>query len=260
VRKWGTAALVVLALVGAATVRSTAYSAPAHNNPCHQARTCPSDDHSYLWSGMSCTSDPNQRLPADQTPVLWDGIQYWCHVVTDLGMGGGTTPSTGCESDRAAVRTLSDSSAARVDLRSTRTTVARLERLAVGRGSDTRSRLERRTYRVSVRLLGARLAVTEWEVTIGDLHSGATIVAGFPADTCTRAASAGLQARMSAARAAFVKACGLDRVAGFVRLAGRATLSGVAFVPSRAPSDAGRVHVELRPTLSFRAQSCSIRS
>ena len=260
VLKGALAALVAFAIVAAAATGPAARSAPVHNDPCHAARTCPSDDHSYLWSGMSCTSDPAQRLPADQTPVRWGGIQYWCHVVTDLGMGGGGTPSTGCDSDRAAIRTLSDRGASRVALRAVSTTVARLERLVVRRtGSAVRSRLERTTYRVDVRLLGARLATTEWELTIGDLHSGATLVAGFPADTCTRAAPASMRARMTTARAAFLKACGLDRVAGFVRLDGRATLSGVGFASARAPTDAARVHVELRPVVSFAAQSCRIR-
>ena len=50
----------------------------------------PSDDHSYAASGMSCTSSAAKRLPEDQLPVDWLGIRYWCHVVTDTGMGGGT--------------------------------------------------------------------------------------------------------------------------------------------------------------------------
>lgn len=66
-------------------------AAGGHDNSCHQAHTCPADDHSYEWNGMSCTSDPAQRLPADQTPVTYDGIQYWCHTVVDQGMTPGPT-------------------------------------------------------------------------------------------------------------------------------------------------------------------------
>ena len=81
---------LLLLLVAATVAALAAASAGAHNDPCHAARTCPSDDHSYVWSGMSCTSSAAKRLPEDQLPVDWRGIRYWCHVVTDTGMGGGT--------------------------------------------------------------------------------------------------------------------------------------------------------------------------
>src|SRR4029079_18282425 len=80
---------LLLLLVAATAAASVAASAGAHNDPCHAARTCPSDDHSYVWSGMSCTSIEAKRLPEDQLPVEWGGVHYWCHVVTDTGMGGG---------------------------------------------------------------------------------------------------------------------------------------------------------------------------
>ena len=248
-----TAVFVVLAAVA-----YTTSTAAAHDDPCHVKRTCPADDHSYLWSGMSCTSDMSDRLPEDQLRVVHDGRVYWCHVVTDLGMGGGTTPKAACSGDRAAVRTLTDPGAARVALKPVAATVTRLERLSAARsaGKQRRPGVERTVYRLHARLLAARLVRTEWELTIVDLRTGATVVAGFPADACTKSAPAPLRSRMAAARSALVRACGLEGRTGFTKLRGTATLVGVGFFPSARTSGATSARVELRPVLGLDASNC----
>jgi hypothetical protein len=252
---------LLLLLVAATVAALAAASAGAHNDPCHAARSCPSDDHSYVWSGMSCTSSEAKRLPQDQLPVDWRGIHYWCHVVTDTGMGGGTPgikPS--CKSDRAAVATMRDRTAADVGLTAVATTVRRLARLRfTGSSSGERGNgAEKTLFRLKAQLVRARLVNhSQWELVLRDLATGATLVAGFPERDCTVGAGADLRARMSSARAALVRACGLRNVASAVALRGTATLEAVGFVPSRGTAGAGPVRLELRPVLSFDPDSCT---
>ena len=59
-------ALAVLATAGSARAGT------AHRNPCHSRHTCPSDHHTYVWNGLSCTSYPDERLPSD-TRKWWSG-------------------------------------------------------------------------------------------------------------------------------------------------------------------------------------------
>ena len=255
---------LLLLLVAATAAASVAASAGAHNDPCHAARTCPSDDHSYVWSGMSCTSSEARRLPEDQFPVEWRGVHYWCHVVTDTGMGGGTPPvvKPSCKADRAAVATMRDGTAADVRLAAVTTTVRRLARLRLA-GSSTGERgsgAERTLYRLDARLVGARLVNrSEWDVVLRDLSTGATLVAGFPERDCTSGADADVRAKMASARAALVRACGLGNVSSAVALRGKAAIEAVGFVPSRGTAGAGPVRLELRPVLSFAADSCAAR-
>lgn len=55
--------------------------AAAHRDPCHSLRACPSDHHTYTWQGLSCTSDPDERLAADTRTVVAGGRAYRCHAV-----------------------------------------------------------------------------------------------------------------------------------------------------------------------------------
>jgi len=236
--------------------------AVADNNPCHVSHTCPSDDHSYTWAGMSCTSHEDQRLPEDQIPVDWQGVRYWCHVVTDTGMGGGGSPpksQPSCKSDRAAVATLRDDAASRLRLNAVTRTVRQLQSMQLGGSTSARRGFgpERTLYRLRARVLAARLENrSEWLVTLGDLSTGATVVVGFPAPICTAGAPSTLRGRMASARTALVQACGLARVDSQVRLDGTATLEGVGFVPSRGSAGASGVHLALRPVLAFSSGSC----
>src|SRR5262249_54918577 len=175
---------VVVVLAGSMFAAGVAV---ADGDPCHAAHTCPSDDHSYVWAGMSCTSHDDQRLPEDQIPVDYHGVRYWCHVVTDTGMGGGSSQPS-CKSDRAALATLRDGAASRVRLSAVARTVRQLRTVRLGGATSARrgAGAERTLYRLRARLLHARLwNNTEWLVTLGDLSTGATVVAGFPAQACT---------------------------------------------------------------------------
>jgi hypothetical protein len=48
--------LVIAVSVTAVVVAVGVPGAAAHRDPCHRAHTCPSDHHTYLWHGLSCTS------------------------------------------------------------------------------------------------------------------------------------------------------------------------------------------------------------
>src|SRR5437667_183232 len=56
----GTAAALLLPLAVAA-------GASAHRSPCHARHTCPSDNHTYAWHGLICTSPKAKRLNEDQS-------------------------------------------------------------------------------------------------------------------------------------------------------------------------------------------------
>lgn len=72
--------LVLVRVAVAAVVAGVGVSgAAAHNDPCHRAHVCPSDHHTYLWHGLSCTSYPDERLASDRKTVVVGGRPYWCH-------------------------------------------------------------------------------------------------------------------------------------------------------------------------------------
>ncbi|UTI65657.1 hypothetical protein NBH00_05460 [Paraconexibacter antarcticus] len=243
-------AAVVIAACGAG-------SAGGHSDPCHTDHSCPSDDHSYVWQGMSCTSDPAQRLPEDQAPVDEGGVHYYCHTVVDQGMTPpgtttGTTPAqttpatpsagtsgsgsggAGCGGPRAAVATLSDPGAARVAATATATSIAHLHgvRAPASLGAP-RVGAERRRYRVLGRIRSVRLAGGTWTLTVADPRSSATITAAFPPSACLAATPAAVRTEAAAARRGLVRACRLSGRSGTVTRRGIADVTGVGFFRTR---------------------------
>lgn len=235
-------------------------AAGGHDNSCHQAHTCPADDHSYEWNGMSCTSDPAQRLPADQTPVTYDGIQYWCHTVVDQGMTPGPTgtptqptasPGAPCTSRAATVGMLADAGASGVRLAPLRTSIAHLSHLhaPASLGPRRTAGAERRVYRVRGRLVSARRAADgTWTVVLaaGPRH----LAVAFPAGVCAARAATAVRTRIAAARRALVRACHLPSATGAVRLHGVGTIDGVGYF------DADRAALKLRPVLRLTSVRC----
>ncbi len=87
--------LVLLMLGFVLALATTTGSASAHRSGCHGAYSCPSDLHSYWWSGTAwnktygwrsgwylCTSHPEQRRTSDvwltnRAPYS-AGIMYMC--------------------------------------------------------------------------------------------------------------------------------------------------------------------------------------
>lgn len=72
IRKMAVLVVLVVALAVPA-------GASAHRNPCHAAKECPSDHHTYAWNGLVCTSYKAERLPKDKVVRVVQGRRYWCH-------------------------------------------------------------------------------------------------------------------------------------------------------------------------------------
>lgn len=251
----------IVVLVAVVIAACGAGAAVGHSDPCHSDHSCPSDDHSYVWRGMSCTSDPAQRLPEDQTPVDYGGVRYYCHVVVDQGMTPpGTTTGTGttttpakttpaappvgtsgsgsgaaaCGGPRAPVATLSDPGAAGVATSVTATSIAHLQGLRAPASLGTaRSAAERRRYRVLGRIRSVRLVGGTWTLTVADPRSSATITAAFPSSACLSAAPGAVRSQATAARRALVSSCRLSGRSGTVTRHGIADVTGVGFFRTR---------------------------
>jgi hypothetical protein len=71
--------VAVMCAAAAAMTAMTASTADAHRNLCHTYHTCPSDHHTYLWRGLSCTSKLAERKAIDKRVVKYAGIRYYCH-------------------------------------------------------------------------------------------------------------------------------------------------------------------------------------
>jgi hypothetical protein len=86
---------LALALVGfaAAAAVGLAGSAYAHDSECHAQQSCPSDDHSYVWSDgtklWDCALADGAVTDPGPTIIVYDGVRYACAEVTT-----GTTTST----------------------------------------------------------------------------------------------------------------------------------------------------------------------
>jgi hypothetical protein len=87
---WCAASLIAIVCVASVAIGST-HAGVSHQNPCHSAHTCPSDHHTYLWRGMSCTSYADERETNDTRVVVFAGHKYWCHP----GSPAGGKPTTG---------------------------------------------------------------------------------------------------------------------------------------------------------------------
>ena len=244
------AARAALVVVLAAAACSLPTSSTAHDDPCHSARSCPSDDHSYVWSGMSCTSQLVRRLPEDQLPIEHRGVRYWCHVVTDQQM----TPRPGsCTADRGSVRTLSDRRAGEVRPRVTATTVARLAALSRPATLGARGEgAESTRYRVRAQLVrGFTGQAGELRVVLADPADGSSIEARFPAAACTLRAHAADRRAIAAARRELLERFPALATGRPQRLHGTATVVGVGFF---APAGrAGENGFALAPVLGLAA-------
>lgn len=259
-------AAVVLAACGAG-------SAVGHSDPCHADRSCPSDDHSYVWHGESCTSDPAQRLPADQEILDEGGVRYYCHPVTDQGTvppigttsttttstptTAGTTGGAGgaaCSGSgaRATVAALGDAGAARVASTVTASTVAYLHgRRAPATLGATRAADERRRYRVLGRIVSARSrGGGGWTLSLADPVGRARVTVDFPAAACLGAAPPAARASAAAARRVLVRACHLGGHTGTVRRRGIADVTGIGFFRTRTS------RLALAPAVAVVGLSC----
>jgi hypothetical protein len=192
-------------------------------------------------------------------------FNYWIPRESEDGPGR-------CGVERWPVKTLSDPAASAVVLRSVPRTVADLGRLPVPTALQVRDDrdvprqdVEKRVYRIRVRLLAFKQeADSDIHLAVADLHDpNASMIVEFPAPWCEQRAGAApaLAARTTAARTAFLKACGQPKIIGgrsyYKQVFGTASITGVAFF-DRIHGQLGVAPngIELHPAIRFRG-TCS---
>lgn len=85
--------------LGLATAMLFVGGASAHQDPCHSQHSCPSDDHTYVWTDLSTGLSWDCAEPGaseydptrDTTVIVYDGLIYYCRAA---GSGTTTTAAT----------------------------------------------------------------------------------------------------------------------------------------------------------------------
>ncbi len=271
---------VALAVVLGCSVNSAAL---AHDDSCHTGRTCPADNHEYVWSAISCASATGDRRPEDQTPVDFGGVRYWCHAVVDQGMvppssgrpgltlpgptttipsvvpatqpalssgGPDTARIAACGGDRITALAVSVPFAPATTITSSRfASLGRPALIAAGTGGVARS-----WYRISGSLLSMTATPSGLAVALRSTD-GRSIAAHIPTATCWATGTSGLGARAARALAKVRKACGAPTLKGTVLLDGKGSLTGLAVWRD---SPTGR-YAELDAVVAFSASKCTRR-
>jgi hypothetical protein len=169
-----------------------------------------------------------------------------------------TAPSSkqiGCGIERWSVKTLADPAGRALSLSPKATTIRALRRKTVpayvglrrGRG------VERTTFRVRAKLVVMKLEDdSDIHLVIADpSRTGATMIAEFPASSCTARATPRARMKMNRARTALIAACGAPS-RSFRKLNGTATISGVGFFDQiHGQTGVAPNGIELHPVVSF---------
>lgn len=158
---------------------------------------------------------------------------------------------------RAAVETLRDRAARRVDFRARWTTVSALREQRPSHAATRSGSVEFSAFRLRARLVRARLASNgDVDVVVADPDARArTMIVVFPSPSCTR--NAVQRWRMAVARATFLASCGLPPAGNFGRMWGVAIFTGVGFFdPGAVQPPAAPNAVQLHPVLRFRPGGC----
>src|SRR4051812_12858696 len=228
-----------------------------------QAATC-SD-----YSNQAAAQRAADTRDADGDGVYCESLPCPC-LKPGQSTGGGqpkpqpkrrrTVPAVTCGTERWNVKTLQDQRASRIDFTPKPATVQDLRQLEppdIGR-STPRQDGEFTTYRVRVRLRSFKLEEdSDIHLVVGASTDPAkTMIIEFPNRGCLRKTGPKSRARMAAARAALIRACGAPSSSRFRLISGFATITGVAFFDvihgQRGVAPNG---IELHPVLSFRARS-----
>jgi hypothetical protein len=110
--------------------------------------------------------------------------------------------------------------------------VAKLRTLPVVRGlNETRGRgAESITYEIHARLVAAKIEQdSDIHLIVADPSTRGQMIVEFPHPSCALKASRSFRTRMSRARNAFLRACGIPSDSDFTSLQGTATIRGVGF-------------------------------
>jgi hypothetical protein len=163
-----------------------------------------------------------------------------------------------CGVERWGVKTLADPLARKINFTPKATTIGSLHGRIVLPGLRRHRGVETRTFRLRAALVEMKLEEdSDIHLVMADPRdSRLTMIAEFPAASCTAGASRQARSKMSRARAALVSSCG-QPTSSFARLEGMATISGVGFFDAlHGQTGFAPNGIELHPVVGFTQVSC----
>jgi hypothetical protein len=171
-----------------------------------------------------------------------------------------SSKQVGCGIERWSVKTLADPAGRTLTLSPKATTIRALRNRTVpGYLGLRRSRgVERTTFRVRAKLVEMKLEDdSDIHLVIADpTRTGATLIAEFPAKSCTAGATPKARTKMNQARNALIAACGAP-TGSFRKLSGSATISGVGFFDQiHGQTGVAPNGIELHPVVGFSGAKC----
>jgi hypothetical protein len=173
-----------------------------------------------------------------------------------------TVPLGLCGTERWSVKTLTDAAASKVAFATSKSrTIEKLRHLkppAILKGSTPRRASERTVYHVTALLMMMRREDdSDIHLVLADPKLGGSMIAEFPASSCTVGADAKERKAMDSARDDLAAACGGLPASTPRTLTGTATLTGVGFFdPIHGQAGVAPNGIELHPVLSFTSANC----
>jgi hypothetical protein len=173
-----------------------------------------------------------------------------------------TVPLGLCGTERWSVKTLTDAAASKVAFATSKSrTIEKLRHLkppAILKGSTPRRASERTVYHVTALLMMMRREDdSDIHLVLADPKLGGSMIAEFPASSCTVGADAKERTAMDNARDDLAAACGGLPGSTPRTLTGTATLTGVGFFdPIHGQAGVAPNGIELHPVLSFTSANC----
>jgi hypothetical protein len=173
-----------------------------------------------------------------------------------------TVPLGLCGTERWSVKTLTDAAASKVAFATSKSrTIEKLRHLkppAILKGSTPRRASERTVYHVTALLMMMRREDdSDIHLVLADPKLGGSMIAEFPASSCTVGADAKERTAMDSARDDLAAACGGLPGSTPRTLTGTATLTGVGFFdPIHGQVGVAPNGIELHPVLSFTSANC----
>jgi hypothetical protein len=173
-----------------------------------------------------------------------------------------TVPLGLCGTERWSVKTLTDAAASKVAFATSKSrTIEKLRHLkppAILKGSTPRRASERTVYHVTALLMMMRREDdSDIHLVLADPKLGGSMIAEFPASSCTVGADPNERTAMDKARDDLAAACGGLPGSKPRTLTGTATLSGVGFFdPIHGQAGVAPNGIELHPVLSFTSANC----
>jgi hypothetical protein len=173
-----------------------------------------------------------------------------------------TVPLGLCGTERWSVKTLTDAAASKIAFATSKSrTIEKLRHLkppAILKGSTPRRASERTVYHVTALLMMMRREDdSDIHLVLADPKLGGSMIAEFPASSCTVGADAKERTAMDSARDDLAAACGGLPGSTPRTLTGTATLTGVGFFdPIHGQAGVAPNGIELHPVLSFTSANC----